>query len=478
MLFKIKTFLYDAMKHIVEENGTVRYRLLHIVDVSLYVYWLIRILFISLIFINPELFPLYRYDYASLYFWNHRNILNKFFALILILFVFTGLLGMQTFFFNNVNKHGFQLIYDCIVRNTDQYYKSRDTDENIAMKLSQRFEDYQQQFARNHRLLSQITPIANRMVSFKVWRDSWVEMDRIDKNLFGKINKMRLFPNASIKGRNYILLFVLIMDFCNYCLHIFILLVLLIGAFIVIYFQISQFDIVQNSFVLKLSLMIELILFIHNTFVMLQCAMLLSGVILATYHAFHNQLANMNQNFMKILKNSQNGKPINMTVLKELRFIHIEHNTLSYYVLHGDKTTWSQALYYYALVSIPINVLFMCELIVEDIPAQTEFVFILIALIHVITGLIPFITLAHVSSAFHKIKDYIPAMQLQLNRSTHIRMKLKYDDLYERLMSGKKIAFTFGYLGNLTFRGLFEAFLGYIAAFFLIMGFYIREHST
>ncbi|KAH7645313.1 hypothetical protein HUG17_0851 [Dermatophagoides farinae] len=154
MLFKIKTFLYDAIKHIVEENGTVRYRLLRSVDVSLYLYWLIRVLMFSLIFIDPERFPLYRYDYGSLYIWNHRKILNKFFALILILFVFTGLLGMRTFFFNNVNKHGFQLIYDCIVYNTDQYCKSRDTDENIEKKLSQRFEDYQQQFARNHRLLS------------------------------------------------------------------------------------------------------------------------------------------------------------------------------------------------------------------------------------------------------------------------------------------------------------------------------------
>ena len=236
--------------------------------------------------------------------------------------------------------------------------------------------------------------------------------------------------------------------------------------------ELYYYEMVQNSWLLKLSLIIEAILFVHNSFVSIQCAMLLSGTLLATFNAFHNQLANMNQNFMKILRNSRQRKPINMTVLKELRFIHIEHNTLAYYVLQSDKYTLSRPLYYFALFSIPINVLFMCELIVEDIPAQTEFVFILIALIHVITGLIPFITLAHVSSAFHKIKDYIPAMQLQLNRSTHLRMKLKYDDLYERLMHGKKIAFTFGYLGNLTYRGLFEAFLGYIAAFFLIVGFY------
>ncbi|KAH7645327.1 hypothetical protein HUG17_0865 [Dermatophagoides farinae] len=225
MLPKIKTFLYDAIKHIVEENGTIRYRLLHSVDFSLYIYWLIRALFISLIFIDPEKFPLYRYDYASLYFWNHRNILNKFFMIIGILLVLIGLLGIRTFFFNHVDTLSFQIFYDCIVYNMDQYYKSRDTDENIAMKLSQRFEDYQQQFALNHRLLSIIIPrLFNHWFRIRVWIDSWLQLDRVDRNLFENRNKMRLFPNANRKSRTHVLLFVLIIDFCNHILHIFILL--------------------------------------------------------------------------------------------------------------------------------------------------------------------------------------------------------------------------------------------------------------
>ncbi|KAH7645311.1 hypothetical protein HUG17_0849 [Dermatophagoides farinae] len=479
MLFKIKTFLYDTIKHIVEENGTVRYRLLHSVDVLLYVYWLIRALFVSLMFLDPERFPLYRYDYVSLYFLQYRKILNKFFMIILILITLVGLLGIKTFFFNHMDELFFQIVYDCIVYNTDQYYKSQDTDKNIAMKMSKRFENYKQQFANDHRLLSKIIPrfLVDRLFRIRVCIDSWLQLDRVDRNLFENRNKMRLFPNANRKSRKNLLLFVLIIDFCNHILHIFVALVIIVTSIVIIP-QVLQFESVKNSLVLKICFMIEAILFAHNTLFLMQCALIVCGTILATYYIFRNQLAHMNQNFMKILKNSRNRKPINMIVLKELRFIYIEHNTLAYYVLHSDKYTLSQPLYYFALFSIPINVLFMCELIVEDIPAQTQFVFILIALIHVITGLIPFITLAHVSNAFHKIKDYIPAMQLQLNRSTHIRMKLKYDDLYERLMHGKKIAFTFGYLGNLTFRGLFEAFLGYFVAFFLIMGFYMRKHST
>ena len=220
MLLQIRHFIYDAMKHIVEQHGTARYRLLHNVEVIFYLYGLIRISIIGLMYLDSDQFPLYEYDYASAFVWKHRKICNKFFIIIAILLIMTVLLGIRTFYFHHVDTISFQIPYDCIVYNTDQYYKSQDTDENIAMKLSQRFENYQQQFARNHRLLSQIIPIANRVVSFKVWRDSWLEMDRVDRNLFENQNKMHLFPYASFKGRTYILRFVMIADALSYFSHI------------------------------------------------------------------------------------------------------------------------------------------------------------------------------------------------------------------------------------------------------------------
>ena len=211
------------MKHIVEQHGTSRFRLLHNTEVILYLYGLIRLLIIGLMFFDSKTFPLYEYDYGSKYFWNHRKILNKFFLIILILIFIAGLHGIKTFFYTHVDTLSFQMQYDCIVYNTDQYYKSRDTDENIAMKLSQRFEDYQQQFARNHRLLSIIIPrLFNHWFRIRVWIDSWLQFDRVDRNFFENRNKMRLFPNANRKSRTHVLLFVLIIDFCNHILHIFI----------------------------------------------------------------------------------------------------------------------------------------------------------------------------------------------------------------------------------------------------------------
>ncbi|KAH7645333.1 hypothetical protein HUG17_0871 [Dermatophagoides farinae] len=473
MLFYFRHFIYKAMKHIVEQHGTSRFRLLHNTEVILYLYGLIRLLIIGLMFFDSKTFPLYEYDYGSKYFWNHRKILNKFFLIILILIFIAGLHGIKTFFYTHVDTLSFQMQYDCIVYNTDQYYKSRDTDENIAMKLSQRFEDYQQQFVRNHRLLSKIIPrfLVNHLFRIRVWIDSWLQLDRVDRNLFENQNKMRLFPNANIKSRKHVLLFVLIIDCFNFIGHIFVAISVLIGMFFIVP-ELATTDIVRNSLIMKFYLFIESIIFLVDALLLFQCIMLLFCSVSAPFQVFHNTLKHLNQKFYAISENSRIGKPIGANELKELQFIYRQHNILCYYEIFTDKDVWSQALYYYALVSIPINVTFMCELILEDLPKKTRFLFLGLTALHVLAAL------AHVTSAFHKIKDYIPAVQVQLNRLTHLRMKLKYDDLYERLTHGKKIAYTFGYLGDLTYRGLFEAFLGYIAAFFLIIRFYMNGNQT
>ncbi|XP_046912905.2 uncharacterized protein LOC124493842 [Dermatophagoides farinae] len=393
--------------------------------------------------------------------------------ILIILFILTGLLGIKTFFYSRVDTLSFQVLYDCIVYNTDQYYKSLDTDKNVANKLSTRFRQYQRQFVRDHRLLSLMIPkfIMKKLIAICVWIDSWLKLDRIDKKLFINQNKMRLFPHANIKSRTHVLLFVLIIDIVNFIVHIFTAIVYIIGNYLLISDAILS-DLIRNSFIIKVHMFIEVILFIPSFLILLQCSMLLSCSASAAYQVFHSTLNHLNKKFLTIYENSCHGKQIGLKESKELRFIYRQHNILCYYEIFTDKDVWSQALYYYALVSIPINVTFMCELIFEDLIKETQLLFVFLMFMHAITGLIPLIILADVSKDYHAIKKNIPAMQLQLKRRKDLRLKLKFDDLYERLVDGKKIAYTFGYLGVLTYRGLLEAFLGYIAAFFLIVGFY------
>lgn len=220
MLFKIKTFLYSAVKHIVEDHGTEQYWIKHGIDVVLYFYWLIRVFLIGLMYIDSDKFSLfYENDYVSAYFWQHRNILNKFFVIIILMCILMGLLGLKTFFYERVDTFAFQLLHDCIVYNTEQYYKSLDTKENVAIKLTRRYNDYHQRFRRDHRILSSLKPIANLLVYIRYWLDSWFEMDRVNKKLFEK-TKLRLFPHSTIKDRNYSFLFIIIFDAFNFITHI------------------------------------------------------------------------------------------------------------------------------------------------------------------------------------------------------------------------------------------------------------------
>ena len=225
-------------------------------------------------------------------------------------------------------------------------------------------------------------------------------------------------------------------------------------------------------------LFFETIIFIHNTLLLLQCAILLTDSMIATFIIFHNIVKQLNENFIAILKNCLHRNTISLYEKMKILFICRQHNRLAYYLIFTNEDIWSKTFYYFALVSIPINVSLMSELLVENLPIQTQLLFIFVAIVHAISLLVPFMSLAKVSDDFHKIKNQIPSLQFRLKHYQHLRLKLKYDDLYGRLMHGKKISFTFGYLGDLTFRGLFEAFLSYIVAFFLILGFYMDEQQN
>ena len=210
------------MKHIANEYGSGQYRLLHGFDIILSFYWIIRLFFIVIMYLDPEQYPFYQYDYVPAYFWKYRKIMNKFFTIIFMFIVILGILGIRTFFYQSPKKLSFQVLYDCIVYNTDQYWKSMDTEDNIQRKKSERFQQYCQHFEHDHRFLSKImNPLINLFISIRVWLDSWLELDQVDQELFEKQNHMRMFLYATIKGRSRCLLLVMIADLLTYGFHVF-----------------------------------------------------------------------------------------------------------------------------------------------------------------------------------------------------------------------------------------------------------------
>ncbi|KAH9417038.1 hypothetical protein DERP_013152 [Dermatophagoides pteronyssinus] len=325
-------------------------------------------------YLNPEKYPFFEYEYGARFFWQYREIINKFFLIILGFLAFFNMLTIEALYLRPVNTLSFQILYDCIVYNTDQYFKSLDTIENVVIKKSKRFHQYQQNFANNYPILLKIFPnfILETLFSIRVWLDSWLQLDHVDRKLFEQQNRMRLFPHASFK--------------CRY-----------------------SFEMMKNSLLLNICLTIEAILFVNCAFFM-----------------------------------------VKLTI---------------------------RSLFNMALISIPMNATVLSEFIIEKMPMQAQFIFIFVACIQGCFCLSPFLVIAIICKDFHHIEQWITIIQLRLKSKKHsIQIKMKFDDLYGRLMFGRKIAFTCGYLGDITFHRLFEGFLIYVMIFFLILGFYVESH--
>nr|XP_027201841.1 uncharacterized protein LOC113795817 [Dermatophagoides pteronyssinus] len=348
-------------------------------------------------YLNPEKYPFFEYEYGFLAFFN--------------------MLTIEALYLRPVNTLSFQILYDCIVYNTDQYFKSLDTIENVVIKKSKRFHQYQQNFANNYPILLKIIPnfILETLFSIRVWIDSWLQLDHVDRKLFEQQNRMRLFPHASFKCRTNILLFVLLVDLYNYIFYYICFFVISISATIILY-QGYSFEMMKNSLLLNICLTIEAILFVNCAFFMVKLTMLKFGILISQYFIYHN-------NWKKI---------------QTLKFIYQQHNRLSYYLIFTNQNQWSRSLFNMALISIPMNATVLSEFIIEKMPMQAQFIFIFVACIQGCFCLSPFLVIAIICKDFHHIEQWITIIQLRLKSKKHsIQIKMKFDDLYGRLMFGR-----------------------------------------
>ena len=144
--------------------------------------------------------------------------------------------------------------------------------------------------------------------------------------------------------------------------------------------------------------------------------------------------------------------------LWQLRFICFEHNRLTGYIICTDRLKWSMSLCQFLMVGIPMNVCFMCVLIFGH-PSQSEkFLYIFITVLHAFSSILPTASLAHIYNYIKQIRKYIT---IGIPYLRHFRLKLKYDDLYGRLMYGKPYCFTFGYIGPVTYTTLSQVCINF-----------------
>ncbi|OTF74909.1 hypothetical protein BLA29_005277, partial [Euroglyphus maynei] len=168
----------------------------------------------------PDSFPLYRYDYFANFIWKNRDIYEEFLFILSILVLSIIVVGIYTFYLGDTESLDFQVLYDLMVRNVEQYRRCCIRNPVIienAIKV--RRQKYLEKRLKHRTIIPLV--IYGQWYWLKAWLDSWLEMEsfRLDRQLFMK-NPMKLFSNTSLRTRVYLVLYMIIQDGFNFILHL------------------------------------------------------------------------------------------------------------------------------------------------------------------------------------------------------------------------------------------------------------------
>ena len=118
-------------------------------------------------------------------------------------------------------------------------------------------------------------------------------------------------------------------------------------------------------------------------------------------------------------------------------------------VLRGSEDLFGVILFASLLTQVPVNIYLIRNMIFRN-PPTLILIFIRIVLcFQTLAGCFTISLLAWENQVYHKPKKWIPNLQTMINGHYWIWYKIKYDDLYNRLVSGVKISITMGPFGLL-----------------------------
>ncbi len=168
--------------------------------------------------------------------------------------------------------------------------------------------------------------------------------------------------------------------------------------------------------------------------------------------------------------------PSVVALLPIFRFLK-EHNLVCYQVLSGSQQLWSRLIFGVLLTQAPINIVFLRRLFSERTPNSLRFLFAIFILVQLAIYGIIFVPLSWCYSVYHSPAKLFPRMLMQMSsnllffggrrRQFWLLGKLKYDDLYGRLMRGPRIAVFIGPLHAITYLSSLEVCTRHFSFLFL-----------
>ncbi|KAH7637493.1 hypothetical protein HUG17_8597 [Dermatophagoides farinae] len=471
MLLRIDSFFYYQFKEIIECRHHRWYKIKHGGEILSLSIWVLRMLsgVISYKISNGHnddddvdqnqywrMDPFCYYRYVS----NPRFFFH---ALMFILMItLLGIVGKITFFFCSTDSPTFSSPYEYLIINLEQYRQCRRPQHEIATIKRQIFKKNWNKLGENRfipnivRKMLTLLLTKYRMIIDKVTIEldpyKWSKLKRVDV-------KQTIMPDDRLKVIKFLSFVDPIICFVHICL-------IPPALFIIIDYNVKIITAVDEhhyNIMYRLLFAIDSIILVHNIIVVIQCALffviLSSGCTLLNYSLIlriNRLLQNLAQ-YCRSMKNNHMKRKYRLLPLpqrQQLARIYREHGEICNDYMNSYRELWSKALLFYLVLSVPFDAIGLSAYWLENLIWIDLATVNLILSIHALITFFSLLDLAKQTKAMHQTGDYFPIILysidlLPFNDYSSLSLKLKMDDLYDRLKYGKNMVREYRYLDPL-----------------------------
>lgn len=231
---------------------------------------------------------------------------------------------------------------------------------------------------------------------------------------------------------------------------------------LVVFYDFYLTVIAQNKkFIYKVFRTIDFFMITHGLFVIVQCGLFLLSSSLAIGIFIRSRLNRLNDQLHRMafccrIRNSQaisTKKPQKLLLNRTIHFldwIYRQHVHTCVDRLYSYQELWSNALFTYLIMSIPFNVIAVSGLVVEQLTWFEMIIQYMIIVIHTAMTIVSLLQFSRQTRLLHEAKLYLvpiiqsiviihrPPIAINCISTKTLRLKLKYEDLYNRLTHRRK----------------------------------------
>lgn len=453
MQYRFFRFLYTDLKDIVHLYHDRNYRLRHKWEMILLFILIVRLSFVPLTRLKFQKWcSVWNYDPISVFMINEYDQLYYYLFVICLMLFILGIIATNIFHFTTpVDTCTMLYPYDLIVRNFDQFQQCILDDDQKKRIWQTRFDHNMKWFIGRGHLPRMITEFACR-----IWTDCQYRLyfDHIDKQLMNGKFRLVYFPYIEFRARRYLIILQILLNSSFFVLHViaFPIMCLLFAQ----YYRGLAEQFHMNRWYNKIWFAIEVITLTDAVYTSVECGLLGAGMelIIGAFHYFLINKWNPSLKSIRIQMNAINTSQRRRCQMnRELSKIHRDHGRLSKIYRKAFSEAWGSILLVYLMISIPMNVSIILLLrsgILETFEYMSGFVGIVV---HTIITMVLIVPMCFEVETLHQTKKDLPAIVPNIR---HIRLKLKYDDWYGRLIHGPKYGPVIATLGSITYKMALE----------------------